>query len=155
MPTPAATPTVSPSPAATATPSPAPLGLTDEPCACPASTQQATCLPLSQADLGQLLELYVAERHISSRDVAGLAGHCGGTLISTGAQWATASFAPSPRAPLNVAVGFQDGADTGIYRRDPGGSWQFVTVGGEAFACAGGSRLPAAIRTLWHVAPCG
>jgi hypothetical protein len=146
-------PVVSLSPAGAATPSPVPARVTDHPCACLA-TRRASCLPLSRADLHRLRELYLTARRIPGRDVAGLDYSCGATLISTGVQWASASFVPSSRVSLTVGVGFQDGGATGVYQRVPGGSWQFLGLSGEPFACSPSLHFPAALRPLWHISPC-
>jgi hypothetical protein len=104
--------------------------------------------------LRQLRKLYLAARHIPGRDVAGMYYSCGGTLISTGVQWASASFLRSSRVPLRVAVGFQDGGAIGTYERVPGGSWRFMGQALEPFNCWARLHFPAAIRTLWHLSPC-
>ena len=45
-------------------------------------------------------------------------------MTASGQDWAAIMFAPSARAPASVAVGFQDGANSGIFTRSPGSAWK-------------------------------
>jgi hypothetical protein len=110
--------------------------------------------PLGTAQQRELLRLYAAYRHIPVRDIAGvIPGSVRLVHLSgTGAQWASAAFLPSRRAPLAVRVGFQDGAGSGIFTRAHGGGWKVAGLAGEPFGC--GVALPASVRRTWHLARC-
>jgi hypothetical protein len=51
--------------------------------------------------------------------------------------------------PLQVSVGFQDGANVGVFTRPPAGSWELVGVAGMPVGCT--RLVPAAVRQLWHL----
>jgi hypothetical protein len=59
---------------------------------------------------------------------------------------------PSARARQATAVGFQDGAATGIFTRLPGGAWTVAGLEGQPSGCA--VRIPTAVRCLWHLPGC-
>ena len=114
----------------------------------------AKLLELTAAQRQQLLRLYAAYRHLPVSDIARVVpgGAHGAEALPSGADWAAIMFAPSAKAPASVAVGFQDGANSGIFTRSPGSAWKAAGLGGEPLGC--GSRVPAAVRQIWKLAAC-
>jgi hypothetical protein len=98
--------------------------------------------------------MYAAYRHIPVGDIAApVPGSAqAAQLPDRGASWAMIRFLPSARAPLAVAVGFQDGGGAGVFTRAAGGGWRIAGLGGEPLGCAAG--LPAPVRRLWRLAGC-
>lgn len=70
-------------------------------------------------------------------------------VVSTGVDWAVASYSPTAGVALAQQVAFQDGAGTAIFSRAPGSSWRVVAPGAEPLACD--SVLPAAVRAAWRL----
>jgi hypothetical protein len=64
---------------------------------------------------------------------------------TTGSYWGTAGFLPSASASAAVAVSFQDGGGTGVFRSSNGTAWTMTRVGGLPFPCPG--DLPATVET--------
>jgi hypothetical protein len=116
----------------------------------------AKLLNIDAAQRQHLLKLYASYRHLPVSDVARVvpgSAH-GAVLTANGQDWAEIMFAPSARAPLSLAVRFQDGADTAIFARARGGAWRAMGLGGEPLGCSASARLPSAVRPLWHLTSC-
>jgi hypothetical protein len=114
----------------------------------------AARLVIGPAVQRHLLRLYAAYRHIPATSIAPAASGrvLGARLQRTGADWAMVHWQPSARAGQEAAVGFQDGAGTGIFTRLPGGAWTVAGLGGQPSGCA--VSLPRAVRLLWHLPGC-
>jgi CHAP domain len=111
-------------------------------------------LTLSGAQWAQLRVLYAAYRHLPVSDLSqAVPGSGWAARLADGTEWATAAFEPSPHVPHSVAFGFQDGAGSAVYTRQPGAAWRVAGLGGEPLGCSAG--LPASVRTLWGLAACG
>jgi Ricin-type beta-trefoil lectin domain/CHAP domain len=108
---------------------------------------------LSATLRAQLLGQYAAFRHLDAADLSDAPGMSHGAVVSPGGrEWAVITFSPSANAPASVALGFQDGANAGVFTRPDGGAWKVAGLGGEPVGC--GARLPAAVRGLWHLTAC-
>jgi PKD domain/CHAP domain len=108
--------------------------------ASPAASSAAS--PVSAALAGA----FAAARHLPAADVGGIRA---GTLrvgSAAGREWAIATLNPAKSAGPKVAVGFQDGASTGVFTQAHG-TWQLVQTG--LYGC--GAGLPAALKKAWHL----
>lgn len=111
-------------------------------------------LKLSATLRTRLLNQYAAFRHLPAADIAeGVPGMAHGAVVTPGGQdWAVVTFSPAASVAPSVALGFQDGANSGVFTRPAGGAWRVTGLGGEPVGC--GARLPAAVRMLWHLFAC-
>jgi hypothetical protein len=115
--------------------------------------RSATRLGFGSAQVAQLRRLYAAYRHLPGSDVgAAVPGSAREARMPDGTQWAALGFTPSAHASKRVVLGFQDGAGTAIYTRQPGQAWRVAGLGMEPLGCA--TPLPARVRTLWRLASC-
>ncbi|HEY3953576.1 MAG TPA: PKD domain-containing protein [Streptosporangiaceae bacterium] len=108
-----------------------------------ASAAASQARPVSAA----LEHAFEAARHVPAADVGGIRA---GTLhvgSAGGREWATASFAPAKAVAPRVAVGFQDGAGTGVFAESRG-VWHLVQTG--LYNC--GKGLPGTLAAAWHLA---
>jgi len=111
----------------------------------PAGAARAASSPARPVSAA-LERAFEAARHVPAADVGGIGA---GTLrvgSAAGREWAIASFIPARSAARKVAVGFQDGAATGVFARTAG-EWRLVQTG--LYGC--GDGLPAALRSAWHL----
>jgi hypothetical protein len=133
------------------------------PAAAPAATPGATSssggvqdLDATAAVKSQLLAGFVATKNIPASYVA---GSVPGSIYyaydpATQMYWAKASYEPKSTDPLSVTVDFQDGADTGLYKKSGSGPWQ-VSIGVEG-PCTDSQFFPQAVLVAWAIpAPVG
>lgn len=117
-----------------------------------ASTSRAAELPASSASQATLLHAYLKARGLPAGAVTGVRnGSLHVAVMKDGVEWATASFASAPRLKPALQVRFQDGAASGIFRRDPGQPWQFVQAGAAPVGCD--TAVPQAVRAAWNQSP--
>jgi hypothetical protein len=117
----------------------------------PANAGEAEGLPASSADQATLLHAYLKARGLPAAAATSVRdGSLHVAVMKDGVEWAEASFASARRLNPRLLVLFQDGAATGIFRRVPGRSWQFVQAGVEPVGCD--RVLPSAVRAAWNVA---
>ena len=107
-------------------------------------------LVATAADKTALTTAFVAYKQISSDEITGTDP---GTVYyafvpATHTYWALASFLPSSSASQQTLVGLQDGGRTGIFTRQPGGSWTVVATGSVPF-CPSQTVIPATVRAVW------
>jgi PKD domain/CHAP domain len=115
----------------------------------PANTGRARELPASSANRAALLHTYLKGSGLSAGAARSVRnGSLRIAKTTDGVEWAEASFAPARRLSPSLLVRFQDGAATGIFRRAPGHSWQFVQAGVEPVGCD--SAVPPAVRAVWN-----
>jgi PKD repeat protein len=113
-----------------------------------ASTSQAEELLATSAGQATLRHAYLKARGLPPGAATGIrAGSLHVAAGPGGVEWATASFMPARRLKPPLLVRFQDGAASGIFRRAPGQSWQFVQAGVEPVGCD--PVLPRAVRAAW------
>jgi hypothetical protein len=117
-----------------------------------ASPHAAGSARISAREGRDFVALYARYRHIPMADIAQVPRDAQVAGATTGGQWAMVSFLPSPRAPLAVKVGFQDGNRYGLFYRSPQGGWKMTGFGGEPLGC--GTRLPTSVRRYWHLVSC-
>jgi hypothetical protein len=109
-------------------------------------------LAVSTAVRSELLTAFAAVKNIPVSDVA---GSTPGSLYyayvpATETYWAMASYEPARAVPLTVQVSFQDGGETGLFKKVGSGSWQAETGGAPPF-CAEISYFPQAVLTTWSL----
>jgi PKD domain/CHAP domain len=95
---------------------------------------------------GALAQAFTAGRHVAGSAVGSIRPGSLHTGTADGTQWAIASFLPKKSDSPELAIGFQDGAATGVFERT-NGSWRLVSTG--LYGCAVG--LPAALKKAWHI----
>jgi hypothetical protein len=148
---PASSPTPSPTPTATATPvvlrAIAPCRGAALPKTAPYGSSDVSNLIVSSDVRGTLLAAYAACHEIPPSDVA----YDPGSLYYaydpvTGRYWAMAIFEPSPTAPLEAQVGFQDNWDKGLFTKAGTGPWQ---VGLGLDACDYLRFFPPSVLGAW------
>jgi PKD domain/CHAP domain len=121
--------------------------------ALPGSATKAEVLPASSADQDTLLHAYQKARGLPAGDVSGVrSGSLRVAAMKNGDEWALARFAAARRLRPSLLVQFQDGAASGIFRRAPGQTWQFVQAGVNPVGCD--TVVPAAVRAAWKLS-CG
>jgi hypothetical protein len=125
-----------------------------QPAAAAAGPMPAAPLVIGPAAQRHLLQLFAAYRHVALTIIAPAASGrvLGARLQGSGTEWAMVHWQPSARAGQGTAIGFQDGAGTGIFTRRPGGAWTVAGLGGQPAGCA--VSLPGAVRRLWHLPGC-
>src|SRR5579875_443341 len=99
------------------------------------------------AEATALAQAFEAGRHVPGSVIGGIRPGTLHTGTAGGAEWAIASFTPSPSAGEQVAAGFKDGAATGVFK-DQNGRWRLVTTG--PYGC--GEGLPATLKRAWGLA---
>jgi len=109
-------------------------------------------LAVSTAVRSELLTAFAASKKIPVSDVAGSRP---GSLYygydpSTATYWAMASYDPASKVPLTVQVSFQDGGETGMFRKTGSGPWR-VSLGGAPAVCAEVRYFPPAVLTAWSL----
>ena len=109
-------------------------------------------LAVSRAVRNELAAAYADFRGISLSDVEGTEP---GSVYyaydpATDTYWARATFVPSRTASFKVLVGFQDGADIGLFTRAARSGWQ-VERGGEPVVCAEVVFFPVAVLRAWSL----
>jgi hypothetical protein len=112
----------------------------------------ATRLELGRSQWPALRRLYASYRQLPVADVGQAVPGSARAARVAGTEWAALEFAPSARASQRVALGFQDGAGSAIYSRQPGKDWGVAGLGMEPLGC--GTALPARVRTLWGLVGC-
>lgn len=109
-------------------------------------------LAVSPAVRSELTAAYTDSRGISLSDVTGT--EPGSVYYAydpvTDTYWARATFVPSLKDPFKVLVGFQDGADIGLFARAAHSGWQ-VELGGEPVVCTEVVFFPPAVLTAWSL----
>jgi hypothetical protein len=99
-----------------------------------------------------LLEAYLAMKHIPAADVTG--SQPGGVYYgydkATKTYWAKASYEVSSKAPQDVQVNFQDGGDTGLFKKVGTGPWQ-ASLGGDPGLCVDLHFFPKAVLAAWSL----
>jgi PKD domain/CHAP domain len=114
------------------------------------TTAQAASSPAASALAAPvpaaLEQAFAAARHVPAADVGGIRAGTVHVGSAAGHQWAIASFLPAKSAAQKVAVGFQDGAATGVFT-ETHGTWRLLQTG--PYGC--GHGLPAALKTAWHL----
>jgi hypothetical protein len=99
-----------------------------------------------------LLTAYAAVKELPVSDVAG--SEPGSLYYSyvpvTKTYWATASYNPVPGAPLAVTVSFQDGGETGLFKKVGSGPWQAVP-GTDPNYCRRLRFFPRAVLAAWSM----
>jgi len=124
-----------------------------QPVAAAGGQNAAVRLVIGPAGQRHLLGLYAAYRNVPVTSIAPAGpGQVLGARQRSGTDWAMVHWQPSARAGQATAVGFQDGAGTGIFTRPPGGAWTVAGLGGQPAGCA--VRIPRAVRRLWHLPGC-
>lgn len=111
-------------------------------------------LVITSAEKSQLTAAFVALKGISLSDIAG-AGPTAGSVYyaydpSTDTYWALAGFETSTTAPFDVQVNFQDGGNTGMFRKAGAGAWQ-VQLGGVPPWCAESTFFPLPVLAAWSM----
>ncbi|TVZ05642.1 hypothetical protein EAS64_14145 [Trebonia kvetii] len=99
-----------------------------------------------------LLQAYVAMKHIPASDVAGSKPDSVyyGYDKATKTYWAMASYETSSKASQAVQVNFQDGGDTGLFKRVGAGTWQ-ASLGGMPGICVELRFFPKAVLAAWSL----
>jgi len=124
-----------------------------QPVAAAGGQNAAVRLVIGPAGQHHLLRLYAAYRKVPVASIAPAGpGQVLGARQRGGTDWAMIHWQPSARAGQATAVGFQDGAGTGVFTRPPGGAWTLAGLGGLPSGCA--VRIPQAVRLLWHLPGC-
>ena len=118
----------------------------------PAGPGGARNLAVSGAVRDELTAAYAGLRGISPADVTGTEP---GSVYyaydpATDTYWARATFMPSLKDPFKVLVGFQDGADIGLFARAARSGWQ-VELGGEPVVCTEVVFFPPAVLRTWSL----
>jgi hypothetical protein len=111
-------------------------------------------LAVSAATRQDFRKIYAAYRHVPASDVARIkpVSVHGARVTRTGTDWAVISLQPSLRAPLNIRVGFQDGAANALLTRSPGHAWKVTGLGRGPLGCD--TRIPSSVRKLWRFSSC-
>lgn len=111
-------------------------------------------LVITSTEKSDLTAAFVAYKQIPLSDVAGAAPTPGYTYYAydpaTDTYWGLADFEPSGTAPLDVQVSFQDGGETGMFRKTGAGSWQ-VQLGGMPPWCAEAQFFPLPVLAAWSM----
>lgn len=113
-------------------------------------------LDATAAVKSDLLAAFVAAKDIPVSDVAGSVPDSIYYAYDPATQtyWAKAAYEPKSTDPLSVTVDFQDGADTGLYKKSGTGPWQ-VTIGAEG-PCTDSQFFPQVVLVAWAIpAPVG
>jgi hypothetical protein len=125
----------------------------------PASSAPATAQPSASAaqDLvagtsvrSALLKEFAAVKKLPVSDIAGSApGSLDyGYVPSTQTYWAMASYEPAKAVPLAVTVSFQDGGETGLFKKVGSGPWQAI-LGSEPPYCGELRFFPRPVLSVW------
>ena len=120
--------------------------------ATPTSSGGVQNLAASTAVRSELLAAFAANKVIPVSDVAGSRP---GSIFysyapSTETYWAMASYEPASTDSLTVQVSFQDGGETGLFKRVGSGPWQ--TILGTAPPFCGEVRFfPQAVLETWSL----
>lgn len=90
-------------------------------------------LPISSAERSKLTAAFLTYKGFAPSDVLGGSALPGSVYYAydpaTDTYWALAEFLPSSTASFNVKVNFQDGGNTGMFRKSGAGPWQVRTPG--------------------------
>jgi hypothetical protein len=109
-------------------------------------------LGVSTAVRGELLTAFAASKSIPAADVAG--SRPGSVYYAydpaTGTYWAMASYDPASTDSQAVLVGFQDGGESGLFKRVGSGAWQ-ATQGGEPALCGEVQFFPRTVLEAWSL----
>jgi hypothetical protein len=100
-------------------------------------------------------ELLTAFATIHNIPVSYLVGSTPGSLYyayvpATNTYWAMASYDPVHTDPLVVMVSFQDGGDTGLFKKVGSAPWQ-VVLGGIPLFCGEERVFPQAVLEAWSL----
>jgi len=120
--------------------------------ATPAAPHGIQNLLVTSTIRADLTAAFVAQKGISSSDVAGT--YPGSVYYAydpaTNAYWAVAQFKSSRTAPVSVLVGFQDGGNFGLFRKAGAAPWQ-VQIKTSPPACTEPQFFPRAVLMAWSL----
>jgi hypothetical protein len=133
----------------------------------PASGQRASSAPATAQPSAAAAQDLVASTSVRSAllkefaavkklPVADIAGSRPGSLDygyvpSTQTYWAMASYDPAKAVPLAVTVSFQDGGETGLFKKVGSGPWQAI-LGSAPPYCGELSFFPRPVLSAWAIA---
>jgi hypothetical protein len=117
-----------------------------------ASSTGVQNLAVSTAVRSELLAAFAANHNIPVSDVAGSTPGSVyyGYVPSTGTYWAMGSYEPASTDSLTVKVSFQDGGETGLFKKVGSGPWQ-AEMGGVPPYCAEISYFPQSVLEAWSL----
>jgi hypothetical protein len=118
----------------------------------PTSSNGVQNLAVSTAVRSELLAAFAAVKNIPVSDVAGSTPGSiyYGYVPSTQTYWAMGSYEPASTDSLTVKVSFQDGGETGLFKKVGSAPWQAGTGGVPPF-CAEISFFPQAVLEAWSL----
>jgi hypothetical protein len=114
------------------------------------STPVAQNLVASTSVRTALLKEFAAVKKLPVSDVAGSRpGSLDyGYVPSTQTYWAMASYEPAKAVPLAVTVSFQDGGETGLFKKVGSGPWRAI-LGSEPPYCGELRFFPRPVLSVW------
>lgn len=105
----------------------------------------------SRTELRLFKHLYARYRAIPASDVGKVEGdfRYGAHVSQSNTDWAAVAFVPARHDSLKVSIGFQDGGNIGIFKRERTHQWRILGVGGEPWGCT--TLVPRAVKRAWGV----